>query len=439
MKKNIYIKTKIPAPGTQKIINDLSKVESRSMHGQLPIVWKKAKGFNIWDVAGNKFIDFTSTIFVANIGHSNKRLKKYLSYCLNKNLIHSYAYATKIKENYIKKLLKFCRLKNSKAFLMSSGTEATEAALKLMRLNGIKNKKRSLGIICFEGNWHGRTMGSQMMSGNLRQKEWIGSHDNNIHHLPFPYPWDISEKDAESFFLKSLNFLQKKKKISLQKDVCGFMIETFQGWGAVYYPKNYIKALYKVCKKNKIIISFDEMQSGFARTGCRFGYEHYGIEPDLICCGKGMGGGIALSGVIGKKSIMDLPEIGNMSSTNSGNPLACYAGLAVIDEILERKLEYSTLKKGLILEQKLKKIKIIYPKLIKAISGKGLIYAIIFNEHYPNIEEKLRLLCQECMKNGLLVVYTGRESVKIGPPLTITKQALNEGIEIINRSIKKCF
>ena len=136
MKKNIYIKTKIPAPGTQKIINDLSKVESRSMHGQLPIVWKKAKGFNIWDVAGNKFIDFTSTIFVANIGHSNKRLKKYLSYCLNKNLIHSYAYATKIKENYIKKLLKFCRLKNSKAFLMSSGTEATEAALKLMRLNG---------------------------------------------------------------------------------------------------------------------------------------------------------------------------------------------------------------------------------------------------------------------------------------------------------------
>ena len=111
------------------------------------------------------------------------------------------------------------------------------------------------------------------------------------------------------------------------------MIETFQGWGALFYPKKYIKKLAEICKKNDILITFDEMQSGFSRTGKNFGFQHYGITPDLICCGKGMGGGVPLSGVIGKADLLDLPEIGNMSSTNSANPISCSAGLAVIEEI----------------------------------------------------------------------------------------------------------
>ena len=109
------------------------------------------------------------------------------------------------------------------------------------------------------------------------------------------------------------------------------MIETFQGWGALL-SKGYIKKLSKICKQNDILITFDEMQAGFS-TGKNFGFEHYGIRPDLICCGKGMGGGVPLSGVIGRKDLLDLPEIGNMSSTNSANPISCSAGLAVIEEI----------------------------------------------------------------------------------------------------------
>jgi 4-aminobutyrate aminotransferase-like enzyme len=127
------------------------------------------------------------------------------------------------------------------------------------------------------------------------------------------------------------------------------MIETFQGWGAIYYPKEYVKLLFKICKKNNILITFDEMQSGFARTGYKFGYEYYGVKPDLICCGKGMGGGIPISGVIGKKNLMDLPEVGNMSSTHSANPLACYAGLAVLEEINKKKLLQNTKDKEKIL------------------------------------------------------------------------------------------
>jgi 4-aminobutyrate aminotransferase-like enzyme len=443
MKKNFYIKTKnrfihtlIPAPGTKSLFKSLSKVESRSMHGQMPIAWDKAKNFNIFDIAGNKFIDFTSTIFVANIGHSNPRLIKYIKLALSKNFLHSYAYINKIREKYIKKLILFAGKNFQKAFLMSAGTEATEAALKLMRMHGQKQGKRKLGIICFEGNWHGRTMGAQMMSGNIKQKEWIGYQDPNIYHLPFPYPWILKNNESEKFLIDSLKNIEKK--INLKKDICGVMIETFQGWGAIYYPKEYVKLLFKICKKNNILITFDEMQSGFARTGYKFGYEYYGVKPDLICCGKGMGGGIPISGVIGKKNIMDLPEVGNMSSTHSANPLACYAGLAVLEEINKKKLLQNTKDNEKILFKKLNQIKDKFPKEILYVQGKGLIAALIFNlRSKNNVKKILKLIVEECLKNGLLVVYTGRESIKIGPPLTITKEALIEGINVLDQAITK--
>ena len=434
--KNITITTSIPAPGTKQLMNKLNKVESRSMHGQLPIAWSKAKNFSIYDIAGNKFIDFTSTIFVANVGHSNDRVKKYINRSLKSNFIHSYAYINKIRAEYIDKLVKFCGKGFQKAFLMSAGTEATEAAFKLMRMYGQKKKKRKLGIVCFDGNWHGRTMAAQMMSGNINQKKWIGFHDKDIHHIPFPYPWLIKNGNEEEFLNLSIRNL--KKKLDLNKDVCGFMLETFQGWGALFYPKKYVKLLSKICKQNDILLTFDEMQSGFGRTGKNFGFQHYGIIPDLICCGKGMGGGVALSGVVGKKNIMDLPEVGNMSSTNSANPLVCSAGLAVLEEIQDKKLTDKAKINGQLMHKKLLAIKKKYPNLFN-VYGKGLIAAIIFNKSQKNINKKLKLLVEKCMKDGLLLVYTGRESVKIGPPLTITKSAIIEGTQIIEKNINLIF
>ena len=434
--KNRIIKTRIPAPGTSKIIKSLQKNESRSMQGQLPIIWSKAEGHSLFDISGNKFIDFTSTIFVANTGHANERIKKYINRSLNSDLIHSYAYVNKIRAQYLEKLIKFCGRGFEKAFLMSAGTEATEAAFKLMRMYGQKKRKRRLGIICFEGNWHGRTMASQMMSGNHKQKEWIGYHDKDIHHIAFPYPWLIKKGNEEEFLEKSIKKLIKK--IDLKKDVCGIMLETFQGWGAIFYPKKYIQLLDKICKKNDILICFDEMQAGFGRTGKNFGFQHYNIIPDLICCGKGMGGGVALSGVVGKKRIMDLPEVGNMSSTNSANPIACSAGLAVIEEIEKKKLSDNARIKGKLLHENLIKISHKFPDLIN-VYGKGLIAAIIFNKDYININRKLKKLVELCIKDGLLLVYTGRESVKIGPPLTITRDAINEGTDILNKNISILF
>ena len=435
--KNRLINTKIPAPGTREILERLDSVESRSMHGQLPIIWEKAKGHNVYDKAGNCWIDFTSTIFVANVGHSNEKVIEAIKKTLENPLLSCYAYSNEIRANYLEKLISFVGKPFEKAFLLSAGTEATEAALKLMRMHGQKIGKKKLGIICLDGNWHGRTLGSQMMSGNKKQKDWIGFHDPNIYHISFPYPWILDKKSSLEILKESILDLESVG-VDIENDICGFMLETFQGWGAIFYPKEFVKAIREVCSKNNILLTFDEMQSGFARTGKKFGYEHYDVSPDLICVGKGMGGGVPLSGVIGRKVIMDLPDIGNMSSTHSANPMVCAAGLAVLEEINNRNLIKVTQEKEKILFGKLNNIKKKYPNKVSYIFGKGLIAAILFkndnNKPDSNFTSKV---AEKCLQKGLLVVHTGRESIKLGPPLVITNDALHEGLDVLDESIRE--
>ena len=432
------IQTAIPMPGTEQVLDRLDKYESRSMHGQLPIVWDRAEDFSVFDSAGNKWIDFTSTIFVANVGHSNQRVSQAIGATLNKPIYSCYAYGNEVRAQYLEELIKFSGKPFEKAFLLSAGTEATEAVFKLMRMNGQKHNKRRRGIICIEGNWHGRTLGAQMMSSNLAQRDWIGYQDADIYHIPFPYPWALNGNTPEAFLDTGLNKLTSLG-IDLSKDICGFMLETFQGWGAVFYPAEFVKAIEAICRKNNILLAFDEMQAGFGRTGCKFGFQHYGVTPDLIACGKGMGGGIPLSGVLGRAEIMDLPDVGNMSSTHSGNPLACAAGMAVLEEIESRNLVNEAARKGRLLFDALHELQALYPTRIERLLGRGLIAAVIFRNPVTGAPDPkfTSQVAELCMQKGLLVVHTGRESIKIGPPLTIMDKALLEGISVLGEAIEE--
>jgi 4-aminobutyrate aminotransferase-like enzyme len=430
------IKTAIPAPGTEQILAELDKYESRSMHGQFPLIWDRAVDASVFDIAGNCWIDFTSTIFVANVGHSNARVTAAMKEMIDAPIYSCYAYPNRKRAEYLRRLVQFAGKPFEKAFLLSAGTEATEAALKLMRMNGQKLGKRRRGIICIEGNWHGRTMGAQMMSSNVAQRDWIGFQDADIHHIPFPYPWALNGQSPEAFLEAGLARLAAAG-IDLATDVCGFMLETFQGWGAVFYPNEFVQAIEKVCRKNNVLLAFDEMQAGFGRTGRRFGFQHYGVTPDLIACGKGMGGGVSLSGVLGSAEVMDLPDIGNMSSTHSANPLVCAAGLAVIEELEERDLVGEAARKGELLFKGLHALQERFPKRISTSLGKGLIAAVLFRAPDTGAADGLftSKVAARCMQKGLLVVHTGRESIKIGPPLTITDEALLEGIQVLGESI----
>jgi 4-aminobutyrate aminotransferase / (S)-3-amino-2-methylpropionate transaminase / 5-aminovalerate transaminase len=427
--------TGIPAPGTREVLERLDSTESRSMHGQMPIVWSSADGHHVYDLAGNKFIDFTSTIFVANVGHSNPKVKDAIRVQLERNLISSYAYATEEKAQYLDQLLKFAGNGFEKAFLLSAGTEAMDAVVKLIRLQAKKLGKRRGGVISFVGNWHGRTMGAQLLSTNTKQKEWIGFEDPNVHFLNFPLPWQVDESTGHGFFFEQLEGLQAKG-LDFDKDLGGVVLETFQGWGALFYPNSFVEAAKEFCSRHQLLLAFDEMQSGFGRTGRRFGFEHYGVEPDLIACGKGMGGGVPISGVLGKGPVMDLPEIGNMSSTHSGNPLVTAAARAVLEVIESEDLVSRAREMGEVLFRELNILRSLHPDLIESIQGKGLIAAIIFGGRLAEPGQFASHVCELAMRAGLLLVHTGRESIKIGPPLTISEQAILEGVRVIRDSIE---
>lgn len=434
--KHRTIKTEIPVPESVPMLKKMYKLEAQAMHGQLPIVWDRAEDFQIYDQWGNIWIDFTSTIFVANAGHGNKRIVRALKAVLDKPLLHTYTYASNERIDYLEYLIKNTPAKFEKAFLLSAGTEATEAALKLMRLNGQKQGKRKGGVICFNGAYHGRTMGAQMMTGNMTAKEWIGYQDPNIHHLNFPYPWDV--KSSKEFFTTEIERLIKVKDLDVNKDLCGFMLETFQGWGAVFYPKDFVKVLMDFANKYNMLVTFDEMQAGFGRTGKLFGYEHYDVEPDILCCGKGASSGLPLAIVLGAKEVMDLPDIGAMSSTHSANPLVCVAGHQNLKAMLEDGLIENSNNLGHIFHQRLNEIQQRYPDYLKYVFGKGLLAALVFiDKDGKALSSLCDKISEKAFQKGLLVVHTGRESIKLAPPLSITEEALLEGIEVIEECIKE--
>jgi len=436
------IETAIPAPETVKVLRDLERYESRSMHGQLPIVWDRAEDFQVYDACGNCWIDFTATIFVANAGHANPHIVSALKKTIDHQLLHTYTFVHETRASFLKKLIETTPGQFEKAFLLSAGTEATECALKLMRMHGQTISPTKLGIVSFQGAMHGRTMGAEMLKGDPHQSAWIGHRDPNMHHLPFPYPWvaqDSSDKnyDWEKHFERDMRALEAN---GLNFDnIAGFIIESYLGWGAIFYPAAYIQALAAFAEERNCLITFDEIQGGFGRTGKLFVYQHYDVEPDLLCLGKALSGSLPLSAVIGSQKIMDLPEFGSMSSTHSANPLCCAAGLANLEAIESGNLIAESKRKGRILHRHLGELKKKYADRISWVFGTGLLAGVLFKN--PETAEPdgffASRVCEKAMQKGLLLVHTGRESIKIGPPLTIPDEALEEGIGVLKESIEE--
>jgi 4-aminobutyrate aminotransferase-like enzyme len=410
-----YIKLITPIPNPQDEIDYqlFSKFEARSMHGQLPIIWDKAKDFNVYDKHGNKFLDFTSGICVTNVGHGNEQIRNILKTLIDRPLLHSYTFATDIRFWFLRELVETC-YPNGKAFLVSAGTEATEVACKLMRMYGQQKDSNRRVILSIKDCMHGRTMLTEQLRGISENNLWAFSFDTSIKHITFPFkPEDYNPKE-----------------------ICGIIIESYQGWSAGFYNPIDIQLIVKWAKENDILVCFDEVQGGFGRTGKMWAYEHYFtlgsfFQPDLICFGKGVSSSLPLSGVLGRADILDLPPIGSMSSTHSANPLSCGAGLKTLLELKNRDLIKETERKGEIVIREL--FTYLFPKnRVTKIQGKGLLWAII-----TDTEETADKIVWECFKRGLLTIWTHKPSVKLAPPLTINDEALIYGINILKEVVQK--
>jgi 4-aminobutyrate aminotransferase-like enzyme len=404
--KYARVVTELPHPLDIKLLDDINKYEANSMQGQIPIIWDKAEDFIVYDRHGNQFLDFTSGICVANCGHGNVDIMNDIRRKINRPLAHSYTFGTEIRYKFLKELVNTCYPKG-KAFLVSAGTEATEVACKLMRMYGQGKNSNNRIIVSFNGSMHGRTMLAEQLKGINKENLWAYSFDKSVIHL------DGINKDTS---YKNWN----------TKEICGIIIESYQGWSAKFYDKKYIQDLVIWARSNDILVCFDEIQGGFGRTGKMWAWEHYEIEqPDLICFGKGVSSSVPLSGVIGNQGIIDIPDYGAMSSTHSANPVSCAAGLANLQYLKKHNLIENSRKLGKIMIEFLSNLGL-------KVQGNGLLCAIITEN-----EKEADKIVMECFKKGLLLIRTHRTSVKLAPPLTINLDGLKEGLNIIKEVVKK--
>ena len=406
---------------------------SKGLSPNLDVEWIGGKD-EFLNIKGHekKIIDFTSGILVNSIGYDNEILSNNLKNIISKGILHSYHYQTEIKETYLNSLRDFTSdlFHNPKFYLTSSGTEATETCLKLILRSGMKYQKERNKILTIEGNYQGRTMGAALMGNGNIYKNIFKSMDEYFPKIKFPYVWDVNEEEGENFFISQLNTIPD----SIRETICGVLIETYQGWGACSYPKSFIKAIEKYCLNENIILAFDEMQAGFYRTGKKFGYQHYDVNPDMICIGKGMGGGLPLSGIVGIPEVMDLAVEGELSSTHSCNPISCSAGNTVIEIMSSDEFETNLKINSDLFVKEGKNLINKYTFLKKKSNFIGLVGALVFESR--NISNSVKMannFCEEALNEGVLVIKTGREAVKLSPSLLIKKENIIKAFNVFNK------
>ena len=419
--KNRTIKTKIPSPETVSILEDCMTYEPASMNDQLPVAWDKAYDFNVYDKSGNKWIDFTSSIFVTNVGHSNKDVQKAILKTCKKQLLNSYYYPTKERNKLSKLIIQNSPKNLDKVLFLSTGSESVEAAIKMSLLYTGRKK-----ILSFDQGFHGKTMGSSMACG--KGNDWVPVK-SFVKHLPFPNEWGI-KSSPENFFKQSVKNLKPN-------EYAAFIIEPYQGWSASFLPTEYAQKLESWCKSNGILLIVDEIQSGFGRTGKFFAFEHFKISPDIITCAKGISSSLPLSCVISKSSIVDTSS--SFNSTHGSNPAAVAASTASINYLIKNKLVEQSKNKGDLMLKFLKEWQKEQPHLIKRISCRGLLASVFINSPDGNDSDFVDKIIETAMRKGLLSVRTMSGTLKIGPPLTITKSALIEGLEILKESLEECL
>ncbi len=431
------ISTKIPVPDSLEILNRLHKYEPRSMSGQPLIVWDKAVGINVYDKWGNMWLDWSSGVLVTNAGHCAPEVKEAIIKQAEKGLIHNYCFPSELRVDLSEKLVSLTAPELDKVFLLTTGSEATENTVKLARTYGKMHfGEEKIAIVSFEKDFHGRTLGAQMIGGIPSLKEWIVNVDKDMVQVPFPDGFRTTDTSFE-LFEKSL----ERQNISPSR-IAGVILETYQGGTASFAPVEYMQELSKWCKKNNVLLIFDEIQACFGRTGKMFAYEHYGVEADLICLGKGITSSLPLAAVVGKTKIMDIYEPGEMTSTHSGNPICCVAAIASINKIINDNLVENAANMGEVLFEGLDKLKDKYSSVIGAVHGKGLVAGVqtIKNGGIEPDGDLAFNVISRCVEKGLLMfapVGFGGATIKISPPLIINEEALKEGIQVLDETFEE--
>lgn len=427
------IKIAPPGPKAKAIIARDEKVSSPSYIKEYPLVVDRGEGPWIYDVDGNRYLDFMAGIAVNSTGHAHPKVvkaikdaaDKFLHICATDFYYESFAAVCERLASYVPSMGK------KRVFLTNSGTEAVEGAIKLARYHTKRNQ-----ILAFKGAFHGRTIGAtSLTSSKVKQRAHFGPLLSGITHVPFPNPYRNAGTDKGADWIPDLDAELFQSHMD-PKELAAIFVEPILGEGGyVTPPKRFLQYLREVCDAHGILLVYDEIQSGIGRTGHMFAAEYFGVAPDIILSAKGIASGMPLGAIIAKESVMTWPRASH-GSTYGGNPVCCAAALATLD-IIEDLLPQIR-ENGEILTKGLKELQKKYPR-IGDIRGPGFMIGVEFVEPGTKTPaaEYVGKLEQLAFRKGLLLLSCGQSTIRLAPPLVVGPHEIKVALEILEQCFKE--
>lgn len=371
-----------------------------NLYQRFPVTIEKGLGSHVWDINGKEYIDCMGGYGVALVGHRNQRVVNAIKSQLEKIItVHSSVY-NKTREEFLENLIKIAPKKLTQVHLNNSGAEAVEAAIKFARK--FTGKK---GMVAMNGSYHGKSLGALSVTFNPKYRK---SFEPLVERVSFAPYGDI---DALR---------------STVTDDTGFVIlEPIQGESGIHVPPDgFLQDVRKLCDERHILLIFDEIQSGFGRTGKMWAGEHWNTAPDIMCLAKGIAGGVPMGATLVRADILACMQKGEHSSTFGGNPLSCAAGIGAIHALTKDGLIENAAKMGKIFINELERLKEKH-KIIREVRGKGLMIGV-------ELKFEVKDILLEGIQKGVLLLYSGKNIIRLLPPLVITEEDITKVIEILD-------
>lgn len=364
------------------------------------LVLIRGKGATVWDINGNEYIDCTGSYGVAVVGHCHPKVVKAVQKQVETLIACHASFYNDARSELLKKLIQLAPKGLDKVFLSNSGAEAVECAIKLARKASGKTE-----IIAMMGAFHGKTMGALSATWKKKYRTPFMPLVPGFKHVP-------------------ANNLEKLRQ-AITDNTAAVIVEPIRGEGGIHVPSDgFLSGVRKLCDEKGVLLIFDEVQTGFGRTGKVFACEHWNVVPDILCLAKSVAGGIPMGATFAKEKVMSAFNRGEHSSTFSGNPLVCAAASAAIDVLIEEKLPERAATLGQYFRGKLEGLAKKY-KIVREVRGLGLMLGMEMRFDVYNI-----LL--GCMDRGVLVLDAGRNVVRFLPPLVIEKQQIDRVVEVLD-------
>lgn len=425
------IRTDVPGPRSRELTPLLRSYESRNVtfvDRDFPIFWESASGANVIDVDGNRYIDLTGAFGVASTGHSNPYVAAAIADQAVR-LMHGMGdvHPTEVKVQLLEALARITPGDLGKTFLASTGAEAVEAALKTAMLATGKS-----AFAAYRGAYHGLSLGALAVSGIEKFREPFAQFAaQSTLFIDYPRANPLGADEGAGVALD-----EAKCALSTRNDIAAVLIEPLQGrGGCIVPPKGYLKGLREICDSLGILLIFDEIYTGFGRTGWLFACQHEGVVPDILCIGKAMANGFPISATVARPSIMDVwpesPGEALHTSTYLGNPMACAAALANLGEIERMQLPQRARQLGIMLGARLDALRAEGKAL--DVRGRGLMWGIEFSD-----AKAAERIVKDALKAGVILLQAGPQGnvISITPPLVISQKQLFRALDIVGACIK---